>query len=291
MPDETTELPPDPLVGCAAKVKRAGAHLESLYSDIGPFIKAEPEPYRFISKVDVETSRYLVRVVIDRDPPIGWSLIVGDFVQNLRAALDHLVWQLVRANGQPPQASSAFPIFDQPPPNRPGHGERERWNRMTQGLHPAATQFIERCQPYHGMDGPGTHVLTGLRRLSNEDKHRTLLPAFAAIQTVPAPFEVDVEWVRDVREPLQGGHLYAGRPLNNYDVVLEVPVEITGPNPEVKLKTEFPLDVGFGWKPVPLQALAQMSETVAGVVAYARRFVGVKPGTQVRRISTEIDHV
>ena len=251
-------------------------------------METEPKPYRFVSKVDVETSRYLLRIVIEREPPVGWSLIVGDFVQNLRAALDHLVWQLVRANGQQPGRSIAFPIFDQEPPMRRGHRERERWKAMTRGVHPAALRFIERLQPYSpGGDGPSRNVLTALRKLSNEDKHRTILSAFSAIEH-REPIEIDVVGVRDVRTPVEGGQVYAGRALKSYDLVLEAPVEIIGPNPEVKLEGTLPMDVGFGWKPVPLNGLVQMVQSVAAIIAYARGFVGVKPGVEVKRVSTEI---
>lgn len=105
----------DPLIGPKLKVKRAATHLEALHKEIRPFLDSKPKPYRFVSKVDVETSRYVLHLIIERPPPLEWSLLVGDFVQNLRAALDHLIWQMIRANGQKPGGRSAFPIFDQRP--------------------------------------------------------------------------------------------------------------------------------------------------------------------------------
>src|ERR1700752_1107379 len=131
----------DPLRGCAAKVQRASRHLEAPPAAIRPFVESEPKPYRFVSKVDVESSRYLLRVVIEREPPIEWSLILGDFVQNLRAALDPLVWQLVRANGIEPTRRTAFPIFDQPPSRKRRQGEWEKWNAMLKGVHPGALRL------------------------------------------------------------------------------------------------------------------------------------------------------
>jgi hypothetical protein len=262
----------DPLAGCTAKVERAKLHLRSLGDELRPFLDSEPKPYRFFSKVDVESSRYLLRIWILRPLPVEWSLIVGDFVQNLRAALDHLIYQLVRANGQPPTRGNAFPIFDQPPPRKRGHPERERWSAMLKGVHPGVMGLIEFAQPYGGPHGPSRHLLAALRRLSNEDKHRVLLSSYTAIGTPKEPLEIDVIGVRDVR-PLQGGRLYTGYALKNGDLVLEAPVEVTGPNPEVKLKTELPLNVGFGWKPVPLEALLQMGKSVEEIIALARSFV------------------
>ena len=264
----------DSLAGCAGKVERASLHLEALHAEIRPFLESEPKPYRFVSKVDVETSRYVLLVIIERQPPIEWSLIAGDFVQNLRAALDHLIWQLVRANGLKPSNGNAFPLFDQEPPKKRSHRERERWNRMISGVHPAAVNFIEACQPYKGPDGPSRHLLAALRKLSNEDKHRTLIPAFSAVEARPDRMDLEVVGVRDVRAPVEGGQVHAGYALKSYDLVLEAPVEITGPNPEVKLDGNIPLDIGFGWKPVPLQGFVQMVQAVGATIGRARTFMG-----------------
>jgi hypothetical protein len=264
----------DPLAGCVGKVERANLHLQALHAEISPFLKSEPKPYRFVSKVDVETSRYVLLVVIERKPPIEWSLIAGDFVQNLRAALDHLVWQLVRANGLRPTGGNAFPLFDQAPPKKRSHPERLKWDRMLRGVHPAAVRLIEICQPYNGADGPSRHVLAALRKLSNEDKHRTLIPAFSAVEARPDRMNLEVVGVRDVRAPIEGGKVHTGYALKSYDLVLETAVEITGPNPEVKLEGNLPLDIGFGWKPVPLQGFVQMCKAVALTISQARSFLG-----------------
>ena len=42
--------------------------------------------------------------------PISWSVSFGEILYNLRSSLDHLVWQLVLANGQTPGRHNAFPI-------------------------------------------------------------------------------------------------------------------------------------------------------------------------------------
>jgi hypothetical protein len=145
---------------------------------------------------------------------------------------------------------------------------------MLRGVHPAAVRFIEICQPYKGPDGPSRHVLAALRKLSNEDKHRTLIPAFSAVEARPDRMNLEVVGVRDVRAPIEGGKVHTGYALKSYDLVLEAVVEITGPNPEVKLKGNIPLDVGFGWKPVPLQGLVQMCKAVALTIGQARSFLG-----------------
>jgi hypothetical protein len=267
----------DPLAGCIAKVERAKAHFDSLYPEINAFLSGEREvkPYRLVSQVDAAASRNLWRVRIVEEPPIEWSTIVGDYVQNLRSALDYLVWVLVRANGYTPGRSNAFPIFDVEPPNKRGNGERGKWNRQVAGLHPGALGFIERCQPYHAADGPKSHVLAGLRTLSNEDKHRALLPTFAAIHEDPSKIKFKSLEIRDIRPVAEPSlDVLAGRPLKENDVAMEMPIEITGPNPEVKLVANLTLDVGFGKHPIPLKGLEQMKLVVILILGEARRFLG-----------------
>src|SRR5205809_8115032 len=52
-----------------------------------------------------------VFLIIDKQPPIHLSTILGDCVHNIRSALDHLSWQLVLVNRQRPTTNTAFPIF------------------------------------------------------------------------------------------------------------------------------------------------------------------------------------
>jgi len=263
-----------PLAGCVAKLQRAEAHIDTLHAKIGTFLKGEPVPYGLIPEVDVQASKALWRLRVIEEPPLEWSTITGDYVQNLRAALDHLIWVLVKANGFEPTNSNAFPIFDVKPPDKSSHGERQRWNRQVYGLHPSVLRFLDLCQPYKGPDRPSAHILAGLRTLSNEDKHRTLLPAFVAVDERTQSKLRGLE-TRDVEKPdLEKLEVRAGRPLKEHDVVVEMPIVITGPNPELKLEAELALDVGIGREPIPLKGLEQMGQMVASILVHSQRFLG-----------------
>lgn len=263
----------DPLAGCIAKVERAEAHFNALHSEIRAFLKSEPKPYGFVAEIDVEASKALWRLRVVKEPPLEWSTIAGDYLQNLRAALDHLIWVLVKANGFTP-SGNAFPIFDVEPPDKLSNGERQRWNRQVHGLHPSVLRFLDLCQPYKGPDRPSTHVLAALRTLSNEDKHRTLLPAFVAIGEREKS-KLRGMTTRGIEKPnLETLQVRAGRPLKEHDVVIEMPVVVTGPNPEVDLKADLPLDVGIGRNPVPLKGLEQMGHMVASILDHSTRFLG-----------------
>lgn len=258
-----SESPRHPFYGSVRKTDRAIAHIHALKGEMETFFDEEPAAFRAISKVDMESSRYLLRVMIDRPFPDWWGLIVGDVVQNLRAALDQFVCQMVHAKGKEPDRH-AFPIFTAPPAE--GTQAARTWNRMLAGLDPEAVAFIERCQPYHGPNGPRGHTLFALRELSNEDKHRLLLPAVGAIRVPEPGFDFEVTSQRDVGA-ITGGKLHAGHALKHGDLVAEATVEITGLNPEIKTNADLKLNIGFGREPiVPIKGLLQMLDSVRATV-------------------------
>jgi hypothetical protein len=54
------------------------------------------------------------------------------------------------------------------------------------------------------------------------------------------------------------------------DLVVAAPVKITGPDPEVTMRGDLPLDIAFGKSRVPLEGLRRMVDAVAHTVADAR---------------------
>jgi hypothetical protein len=265
----------DPLAGCEEKLKRAQFHFDSLKGVVKVFFETEPKPYVILTEVDVETSRVLGRIRIGSKPPLHWSTIAGDYVQNLRAVLDHLAWQLVIANDEKPGFGNCFPIFDTEPPDDPTHPDRERWERNIKGMAGSAKRFIDACQPYKGVNGPDSiSALSGLRALSNADKHRTLIPTLTAISGPSKLVRLELFDLVDVKPPVKPVEFHAGRPLENNDLVFEVLIDITGDAPKVKAKGHLPVDVGFGRNPVPLEGLKQMGQAVGVILASSRRYLG-----------------
>ncbi len=268
-------MSPDALAGCEEKLKRAEFHFQALKAVVKSFFETEPKPYVIVPEVDVETSRVLGRIRIGSKPPLHWSTIAGDYVQNLRAVLDHLVWQLVLANGEKPGFGNCFPIFDTEPPDDPAHRDRERWDRNIKGVGDRVERFLDACQPYKGVNGPDSiNALSGLRILSNEDKHRTLIPTLTAISGPSKLVRLELFDLVDVKPPSKPVKFHAGRPLDNNDLVFQVPIEITGESPEVKTKGQLPVDVGFGRNPIPLQGLEQMGKAVGLILVSSRRYIG-----------------
>lgn len=115
-------------------------------------------------------------------PPDQFGVILGDFLNNLRAVLDHLVGALVKRFGNPVSWGHAFPILtaEKDWPNDPN------WPKLA-GI-PLGWQAVIKClQPYHRRDDPKQHPLAVLSILNNADKHRTLHP----LVTTPSEFDVE----------------------------------------------------------------------------------------------------
>jgi hypothetical protein len=187
------------------------------------------------------TRSLILRVVKIAEIPIQCSPKLGDVVHNYRSCLDHVAWALVMRGRRPPHILSEsqangvyFPIC----------ATREEFNRDVDlakrpkkrpklpGVLRADTALVRRYQPYQrGKSRLHLHTLTILAALSNDDKHRTILPIF----TVP-----------------QGGVLYAGdardcsitripaqvrtRPLKVGTEIHRIYVRKTGPNPHMEME-------------------------------------------------------
>jgi hypothetical protein len=103
--------------------------------------------------------------------------VLGDLLNNLRAALDHLAWQLVlNGSDQKPKNPEAvqFPLYTQRGSRASGKGFRGNVGRRLPGVSQDAVAFIERCQPYARRRD--LRPLALLVRLSNDDKHRAVVP-------------------------------------------------------------------------------------------------------------------
>ena len=151
------------MVGVDAKFERAIKERDALQREIEDFSQAQRDLITHEVHEDAGEQIWIFRGETPR-PPIDWSVRLGEVVYNLRSALDHLVWQLVLANGRRPGRHSAFPIFiDQ------GQFE-DKAEPLLRGVSPNVKATIKSLQPCYGSD---LHLwrLNGLR---NIDTHRHL---------------------------------------------------------------------------------------------------------------------
>jgi hypothetical protein len=167
------------------KLARAQEHLRAINVAIDKF--REVDAYTITFEPNSDRRQVAIKLVILRNLPPEWAIIIGDCIHNLRGALDHLAFALPRATGTDPRWEdwSQFPICDAP------RGFGNVIGRCLCGVDALAIEGVERSQPYFGRDGPEGHGLWYLRNLSNLDKHRLSpvvwsLPASGSVE-IPDP--------------------------------------------------------------------------------------------------------
>lgn len=155
------------------KVNRARFHLEALSALLGAYFQSQP--FSIGTRRDPRTRRldYFVQDV--KPLPTGTSAVVGDVLQNLRSALDHVAYRLVSVGaGIAPSGHVYFPIAD----SRTAY-ERKRSNDL-RGARPQAIRAVDGLRPYKD----GNLTLWQLHKLNIVDKHRALITVGSAYRSV-----------------------------------------------------------------------------------------------------------
>lgn len=156
-----------------AKLLRAGMHGRQVAEAIGLWTTAN----QLKTTCELREGRLGYRLIIDafeEEPALEeWGLITGDFVHNLRSALDNLVFALARLQQDPPARprSLQFPIS----------ADKEKFEANAADtldqLPPTASATIRSLQPFQRDGSPVTGTpdqdpLLLLHFLSVADKHR-----------------------------------------------------------------------------------------------------------------------
>lgn len=167
---QTGNLNPERFAGPKLKVERAKCHIRDLEATFKTF--GTENPYTLFVEVDPQTRENVFRVRVKEALPVKISAIVGDIVHNLRAALDHLVCDLIRSAKGKPDGESGFPITTKRKTLKPGRVSKIK------GVSPHAERFIFRLKPYCA--GNPNPVLWKLHMLDVRDKHAGIILVAAA---------------------------------------------------------------------------------------------------------------
>ncbi len=152
------------------KIDRAGEYLEELHKEVEAYL--DGRPYEVVREPR-EGGNPLLICKVNRLPPLRLSVLLGDFLHNLRSSLDHLAWQLVLANGGTPDTGTSFPVFEKRRDFKKFKKNRETTTGVVGEVAGEAADLIEGLQPYNNAAGsPREHPLWILSKLNNIDKHR-----------------------------------------------------------------------------------------------------------------------
>jgi hypothetical protein len=160
-------LPEHPLEGSRAKLERASAHLDSFERGVRDYLRGDPVKIENRDEAEGELRRITWVASATKDPPAALGLLVGDWANNARAALDYIVYELVRKEtGEPDPRWTMFPVA----PKESAYPEMAR--KRLKGVPPWALPVFEGLQPFHDGDDAPFHPLSILAEVSNRDKHR-----------------------------------------------------------------------------------------------------------------------
>jgi hypothetical protein len=160
------------------KVERAKKHINDLEREIRAFL--DSNPYVVEIKDDPKHLNCIIYYLVSvQETPISIALLIGDAIQNLRTALDHLAHSLILVNGGRPTRQTGFPIVNTIDPQE---YEATR-KRKVQGMSQAAIDAIDATSPYKG----GNNTLWRLSELNNIDKHRILVTVGSSVSSHNVP--------------------------------------------------------------------------------------------------------
>lgn len=207
------------LEGVYVKLARARFHARDLIARTSALVEDDGSVFR--REFDGDPSKYVYW--IDRIPVIepDLSAIVGDFLTNMRAALDHLYFQLPLLENRCGSENDNFPIRFREPTGDSGNPRPLSTNGITDQR---VRDALIAVQPY-SHPGPATNGLHILNTLVNTDKHRLLLVVVAALE-----FD-GIQWmVSDgAKDP---GHWLNVNPLRDGDQVARFDFWGVGADPE-----------------------------------------------------------
>ena len=176
-----------PLDDCRLKIARAKEQFDSLHAEIVKFDKTNP--YVLDCHVDPETGDETIKCAEPPSFPRRWGVIVSEIAQHLRSSLDYLVGVLIEEAGGKPNGDTAFPISKTKTrylrKNKRGVTYRDRKLRGVPGPLKAR---IDGFQPFKRGDLAHADMLLALSDFANRDKHRSLRPAYAWINTPTRAF-------------------------------------------------------------------------------------------------------
>jgi hypothetical protein len=160
------------------KVTRARQHFEELQRGLEEW--QATDPVRFVSLSYLSDFSTCWFLDVRQPPPPELGAVVGDFLHNLRTALDQLAWQLFLACGGDPEGTAASHVYF------PVVSEEKAWakesRRKLPGVPGERLGALRAVQPFAVEPDRGTSWLYALHLMDLDDKHRQAQLSCALLQ-------------------------------------------------------------------------------------------------------------
>jgi hypothetical protein len=183
--------------GVRAKLARSQIHAQTIKNEIQSW--HDRNPYSLTKQANADFTRYSLILRVNEAPPIErWGLIFGDYLNNLRSALDYLVYAIAayESSPNPPsyEGKLMFPISTDPADFNDSISKRKVLGDISASMRTE----IERLQPYNRPHPELPPVLKIFRSLHNADKHRLPIIVFGAVVNgqigMKGEMHTDTEW-------------------------------------------------------------------------------------------------
>jgi len=160
------------------KVDRAEENIDVLQKAVHTYMRTyfDNLPAEIVPTSQSGTAQLGITMPISPNGFGRHAAIIGDVIHDLRSALDHLAWELVKANGGTPTHDTYFPIKHSPPACE--GDDITPPPTVVGGIGIAVAEILATFQPYSvNASDPTSTDIWHLQRLSIEDKHHGLLLA------------------------------------------------------------------------------------------------------------------
>jgi len=156
------------LEGCNAKLRRARTHIRNLERIVDKPLKTLHE---IENEFDPQSREGAVRFGRSLEPPLEWSVRIGEIAYHMRSCLDHLACRLIERS---PGWNESYPRLAGFPVTCSRQHFDCHGKDMLHGASQEDVSTIESLQPYHCAYGHTKDPLWLLHEICGFDKHRAL---------------------------------------------------------------------------------------------------------------------